>query len=206
MVHPFKDGYCFLLLLARTGMRLGEAIALKWGDIDWRSGTILVERSFVRGELSSPKSGKIRRVDMSAQLQAALRERFEHRVQRVVAIDPERQAAIDAEAANAVLDSWVFPGVDGKTPMDEHLFRRRVFKPLLVAAKLRHIRIHDIRHGYASLAARERRRPAVRQPAARPPQPELHAVVLRAPAADGPARAGKRARRTCTQQHPIGTQ
>ena len=151
MVHPFKEGYCFLLLLARTGMRLGEAIALKWGDIDWRSGTILVERSFVRGELSSPKSGKTRRVDMSAQLQAALRERFEHRVQRVVAIDPERQAAIDAEAANAVLDSWVFPGVDGKSPMDEHLFRRRVFKPLLVAAKLRHIRIHDLRHTYASL-------------------------------------------------------
>ena len=151
MVYPFKEGYTFLLLLARTGMRLGEAIALKWGDIDWRSGTILVERSFVRGELSSPKSGKSRRVDMSAQLQAALRERFEHRVQRVVAIDPERQAAIDAEAANAVLDSWVFPGVDGKSPMDEHLFRRRVFKPLLVAAKLRHIRIHDMRHGYASL-------------------------------------------------------
>ena len=32
VVHPYRAHYPFLLLLARTGLRLGEAMALKWGD------------------------------------------------------------------------------------------------------------------------------------------------------------------------------
>ena len=206
IVFPFRASYPFLLLLARTGMRLSEGIGLQWGDINWRSGTIVVQRSFVRGELSVPKSGKIRSVDMSEHLQAALREHFEHRFPAVANLDPERQAEQDAEAADAVLDSWVFPGVDGKKPMDEHLFRRRVFKPLLVAAKLRHIRIHDLRHGYATLLLGAGVDLQYVSQQLGHHSAALYAVVLCAPAADGPARAGKRARQLGTHQHPIGTQ
>jgi integrase len=148
-LFPFRERYAFLLLLARTGMRLGEAVALQWGDIDWRGGFVLVQRAYVRGELSVTKSGKSRRVDLSAQLQAVLRERFAERFQRVVALDAERQAALEAEAFAAAAAEWIFPGPDG--PMDEHAFRRRTFKPLLVAVGLRHMRVHDLRHTYASL-------------------------------------------------------
>jgi integrase len=35
--------------------------------------------------------------------------------------------------------------------VDADAFRSRVFGPLLSAAKLRHIRLHDLRHTYASL-------------------------------------------------------
>src|SRR6185437_11319643 len=34
VLHPYRRHYPFLLLLARTGLRLGEAVALQWGDID----------------------------------------------------------------------------------------------------------------------------------------------------------------------------
>lgn len=35
-------------LLARTGLRLGEALALRWGDVDWTAPAIRVERTVTR--------------------------------------------------------------------------------------------------------------------------------------------------------------
>ena len=152
-VHPFRAHYPFLLLLARTGLRLGEALALKWGDIDFNGGFLTVDRAWVKGKIVSPKGSRpgrraTRRVDLSSQLRVVLREVWADRFERVVAIDAEAQAALDAERAGA-LDAWVFS--EGPTPVDPDNLRKRVFGPLLLAAELRQITIHDLRHGYASL-------------------------------------------------------
>jgi integrase len=64
--------YPFFLCALRTGMRLGELLALEWGDIDFRGGFIEVRRGYVRGQITSPKNGKTRRVDMSRQLSDTL--------------------------------------------------------------------------------------------------------------------------------------
>jgi integrase len=48
-------------------MRIGDALALKWGDIDFNDRFIEVRRSVARNQISTPKSGKARRVDMSLQ-------------------------------------------------------------------------------------------------------------------------------------------
>lgn len=149
VLHPFRVAALFLLLLARTGLRLSEAIALRWGDIDWRDGRIHVQRAYVLGELAPPKSGKDRRVDMSDGLKTALRAAFDSRFATVVAIDAEAQAALEAERA-AVLDTLVFPDSTGGF-IDDHNLRRRIWAPLLVAAELRPRRLHDLRHTFASL-------------------------------------------------------
>jgi integrase len=47
--------YCLFLCLARTGMRLGEALALQWGDIDWHGRFAEVRRNFTLGKITSPK-------------------------------------------------------------------------------------------------------------------------------------------------------
>ena len=49
----------------------------------------------------------------------------------------------------AELPAWVFTTEEG-TPLDGDNLRRRVFYRTLNLAKLRHIRIHDLRHSYAS--------------------------------------------------------
>ena len=64
----FPRYYPLFLTALRTGMRIGEIIALKPGDIDFNGNFIEVRRSCVRGDISTPKSGKIRRVDMSTEL------------------------------------------------------------------------------------------------------------------------------------------
>jgi integrase len=86
---------------------------------------------------------------MSEQLQETLRRLFDDRYAKVVALDPVRQAELNVERG-AALEDWVFPDANGRH-MDPDNFRSRVWEPLLVAAELRHVRIHDLRHTYASL-------------------------------------------------------
>jgi integrase len=68
-------------LLASTGLRLGEALSLMWGDVDTVAGTLQVKRTLFKNRFYSPKSrAAIRTVDLGAQaagmLAALRRERF----------------------------------------------------------------------------------------------------------------------------------
>ena len=69
----FSAHFPFVLLLVRTGLRLGEAVSLQWGDIDFHDRFIEVRRNLSKGKLQTPKSGKWRRVDMSLQLTETLK-------------------------------------------------------------------------------------------------------------------------------------
>lgn len=57
---------------AFTGLRLGELLALRWGDVDWSLQLVHVRRSFTRGREGPPKSGKVRSVPLVDQAGAAL--------------------------------------------------------------------------------------------------------------------------------------
>jgi integrase len=148
-VYPYRKAVPFLLLLARTGLRLSEAIGLAWRHIDWHGNRIHVERAYVLGEFAAPKSGRERYVDMSDELKATLRAVYRERFETVVAIDAEAAAALEVERAVA-LDALVFPNSVGQ-PQDDHDIRSRMWAPLLLAAGLRRRRLHDVRHSYASL-------------------------------------------------------
>ena len=57
-----------VLTALRTGMRLGELCALEWKDIDWFNRHIVVQRSYVRKQVKSTKSNKIRYIPMTSDL------------------------------------------------------------------------------------------------------------------------------------------
>ncbi len=133
-----KNHFCLFLLLARTGMRIGEALALQWGDIDFNGRFIQVRRSVVRGVVSTPKSGKSRRVDMSLQLTEAVKAH-------------EAQSKVKGMALGfGGVPEFVFTDATGGM-IDKDNWRRRVFNKALKEATLRTIRIHDLRHTYATL-------------------------------------------------------
>ncbi len=134
--HQFPRWHAWALLALRTGLRLGEQIGLQWGDIDWNGQFVLVQRNVVRGVMTTPKSHQCRRVDMSAQLSVALRE------WRAV-------QEVRWQKKGKDLPLWVFPSVTG-TALEERNVRH-VFERLLTAAGLRHVRLHDLRHTFASL-------------------------------------------------------
>lgn len=53
--------YPLFLTLLRTGLRMGEALGLQWGDLDFHGRFIEVRRSYTRGRVEPPKNGKTRR-------------------------------------------------------------------------------------------------------------------------------------------------
>jgi integrase len=139
------DQYPLFLTLARTGMRLGEVLALRWGDIQFgedehdKNRFIYIRRNWVEGQFGKPKSGKERRVDLSRQLRSVLEERRDSRM---------LEAYLSGKSS--IADELVFPSEAG-TPLDGRNVYNRYFLPAVEKAGLRHFRIHDLRHTYASL-------------------------------------------------------
>jgi integrase len=118
-----------------TGLRLGELLALQWGDLDRAAGKLHVRRTAYKGGFYVPKSKKSRRaVDLGDQLLGALRA---------------WQRAQHGETAPAA-DALVFPSATG-APLDPDNLRHRVWAPALAKAELRHVRIHSLRHTFASM-------------------------------------------------------
>lgn len=71
-----RDGifYAPLLCLLRTGMRIGELQALTWGDVDFVRRLIGINKTWLRGVITTTKNSKTRKVDMSKQLTETLRD------------------------------------------------------------------------------------------------------------------------------------
>jgi integrase len=126
-----------VLTLARTGMRFGEALGLQWQDIDFKGRFITVERSFSKGRIDTPKNGKSRKVDMSQQLANALKELKHFRKIEILKKGWGR------------MPEWVFVTHIGSPYHETYL--RKVFYKAIKKAGLRKIRIHDLRHTYATL-------------------------------------------------------
>lgn len=134
--NHFPSYYPFFLTLTKTGMRLGEALALRWGDVDFHNRVIWVQRSYRRGITDKPKNGKTRRVDMSDRLVEGLSSHLAH------------------EKRDALRKGWgevpdlVFH--QGRMEMEQN-YIRRVFKRILRKAGLREVRLHDLRHSFGSI-------------------------------------------------------
>jgi integrase len=62
-----------VLVVLRTGMRMGELIALRWQDVDLVAGKITVRQNAVKGKIGTPKSGKAREIALSNEAVAALK-------------------------------------------------------------------------------------------------------------------------------------
>jgi integrase len=132
------------VLAVHTGMRRGELLGLKWGDVDLENATVRVRRTLTRNGtghvLREPKTKKSR---------------------RTVRITPQAVEALNghrAKQSEEMLTSGslyqeqglVFAGTGGGLINPSNL-RQRSFKPLLEHAGLPRITFNDLRHTCASL-------------------------------------------------------
>ena len=126
--------------MARTGMRIGEATALQWHDIDFANNYIVVRRNIPhhRQVETTKTEASQRKVDMSPELSAELKR---------LRTERKKQALADGKAFDA--EGWVFPTEDG-TPIYYTNFLRRVWHKVQDIAKVRRRTPHDLRHSWAS--------------------------------------------------------
>lgn len=124
--------------LERAGLRLGEGLVLRLGDVHLKQHEIRVERSlsYLTRKAKAPKSGHGRTLEMSRELHDVLRQLMARR----------RKDGLATGETNPLL----FPSEAG-TPYFHGNVERR-FKRMLEKAGLpRHHTPHDLRHTYATL-------------------------------------------------------
>jgi len=135
----------FYLMLA-LGLRRGEAMGLRWDDVNLEEGTVKIRQALTMpGDSDMPvvkavKTPKSRRtLYLSADVVTLLRQR------------KKRQLADEALLGSAWHESnLVFTTSLGTLLHPRNLTRS--FKRLLKGASLKEIRVHDLRHTCASLA------------------------------------------------------
>ena len=126
-IMPLLAVACF------AGLRQGEILGLKWGDVDFVHGNIRVVRTYGQDfGFSEPKSSASRRaVPIPRFLVSILKRLYESK-------------------GYPGPDKLVFPNSAGK-PQNRRNLITRAFETALTDAEVRRIRFHDLRHTYASL-------------------------------------------------------
>jgi len=125
------------LAAVMTGMRRGELLGLRWGDIDWEARRIRVRRNYVRGEFGPPKSRRSSRsVPLTDRLAGELQRHYD-------------RAPLQAD------EDLVFAHPQSRkdeTPLDGSRVLKR-FKAALRRAGVREVRFHDLRHTFGTRMA-----------------------------------------------------
>ncbi len=130
-------------LLLVTGMRPGEALALRWSDLDGQKVRIqrnLVRHADGRWELKEPKTQRGRRtVTIPTATTVLLQQHRRTQVEERLKVGPEYTD-----------QSFVFAASNG-SPLDWRVLVQRHFNKLVKAAGLPRIRPYDLRHTAATL-------------------------------------------------------
>ena len=125
------------VLLATTGMRRSEVLGLRWSDIDFDDRSVSIVRTLTvvagRPVVTAPRTTASRRlVYLDSSTVDALRS---HR-----------------DASTVTRDDYLFQSGDGQ-PVNPASFSN-TFDRLVARSELPRIRLHDLRHTYATLALR----------------------------------------------------
>jgi integrase len=125
------------LLLARTGLRPGEAFAVEWADLDFSKRKLSVERALSAGLIGTTKTGTAREVDMSQELVDVLAALY--RIREAQTLKYQWGDVPDLIFVNA-----------HRGFLDESRVRKR-FARVLKAAGVGGHRLYDLRHTFASI-------------------------------------------------------
>lgn len=89
----------------RTGLRIGELMALQWSDLDLVAGRVLVQRAISCGVLGTTKNGKEREVALSQQTAAMIR-RARHLKGKWVFCSPDGQRLVRSQTKHPLYRAW----------------------------------------------------------------------------------------------------
>lgn len=133
-IEHLEGRFCTIALVSVSfGLRISEALALRWSDIDWLNGTLSIQRAIVRQRLDEVKT-----------------------------IYSERKMPVDAAMLNVLKvwkqsaecsspDDWVFPSPVqlGRLPWSADAVND-AYQKAAAAAGIGHVSSHTMRHTFRS--------------------------------------------------------
>jgi integrase len=131
-------------------------------DLDFTSRFVEIRRNYSCGQITTPKNGKTRRVDMSLQLTNVLDNYVAKKKAEALTRElakPEAERRKSDEVIAEVMEWPLFAKPNGKL-IEPNDLRRQIFYKALVAAGIRRVRFHDARHTFASLLLQQGESPA----------------------------------------------
>ena len=135
LIQAREEGYYELFLLElTTGMRRGEILALKWRDLNLKTGELHISRQVlkVNGKvlISTPKTKSSNRMILL----------------------PTEMLELLAELKTRTDSEWIFPSpLDLTQPRHPSAVYHR-FQKILERANCKRVRFHDLRHTFATMA------------------------------------------------------
>ena len=124
--------HTMVLVAACTGLRVSEIVGLQWGDFDWESETVLVQRAVVQTRVGDTKTETSSRpLPLDPVLAKHLKELHEGSFYK---------AAQD----------WVFANDAGRPRWQETILARQL-KPAALRAGIGKIGWHTFRHTYSTM-------------------------------------------------------
>lgn len=138
-----QGGVALWMLLSSTGMRRGEAVGLRWEDVNLKSGRVAIRQSIVavsyQVEISTPKSAKGRRSVALDRATVKLLQAWKAQQQR------ERLACGPGWTDSGL----VFTREDGVLLHPDRV--SKLFDNHVAHLGIKRIRLHDLRHTHATL-------------------------------------------------------
>ncbi|MGH2794198.1 MAG: site-specific integrase [Actinomycetota bacterium] len=135
--------YIAVLLAASTGMRRGEILGLRWSEVDLDRGIIRVVSTYQRSrrglEFADPKTDRARRAIAVPQFAVEVL-RQHHR----------RQTTRRLRAGRAWHDFNLVVELGDGRPVDPSEFTRK-FAAIATKAGAKGVRLHDMRHAFATM-------------------------------------------------------
>lgn len=161
-IHPLDDQQAAAILNAArgeeiehlitvalfTGCRLSELLGLTWDAVDFKRGTITINKQLARPvhredtPFISPKNGKARTITPAASVMATLKKQQRHQTEQRLKAGPlwaNQYGVVFSTAIGAPLEQWR---------------AEKEFSSVLNAVGLVGVRFHDLRHTYAVNAIR----------------------------------------------------
>ena len=131
--HKYRDNrasFVLYLLLLSTGLRIGEAIGLKWSNVSFDNGLFTISHTYDRVQNKVKEGTKGKRI-------------------RYIGINEDLLYELKLLKVSSGKAEYVFINQNGGN-VDPDNFKKRNFEKDIVEAGVPRIRIHDLRHTFAS--------------------------------------------------------
>ena len=134
--YPHSNYYPFVYFIFKTGVRNAEAIGLRVAHIDLVNSRIKISEVLARSIQGTHASARVRKETKNGKV-------------RYLPLDEDLKAVIEPLLKNKDRDAFVFQSPNG-TCVDDRMFQRRVFKPILQALGIENRVLYACRHTFGS--------------------------------------------------------